>query len=166
MENEIWVELEFTNNQYSVSNLGRVKNTKSGRILKFYSTRFNYNACKLSHGDYPKNFRAHRLVAQAFIPNPENKPCVNHIDNDPKNNTVSNLEWVTHRENTQHSLKQGRMRRTPYINYFRAKLTNDDVLEIRKLIPLLEYKEIAKRYNISISQISHIKTGKRWSFLK
>ena len=54
-----------------------------------------------------KNHRVHRLVAEAFIPNPNNLPCVNHIDGNKQNNSVKNLEWVTYSENTIHSFKTG-----------------------------------------------------------
>ncbi len=56
----------------------------------------------------PKNFLWHRVIASAWIPNPEGKPQVNHIDHDPHNNSINNLEWVTNAENTKHSWKAGR----------------------------------------------------------
>lgn len=163
MKKEIWAVIDFTNNQYSVSNLGRVKNIKTSRVLKLYKSPFNYDRCHLYHGDYPKHFSVHRLVAHAFIPNPENKPCVNHIDNNPENNNVKNLEWCTHKENIQHSVRCGRqIKKNAGSKHPRAKLTDADVSEIRRLIPLLSCKTIAKRYNVSASSISHIKNGVRW----
>lgn len=55
----------------------------------------------------PKNFLIHRLVAQAFIPNLDNKPCINHIDGNKQNNCIENLEWCTHSENSKHNYKIG-----------------------------------------------------------
>ena len=130
MENEVWLPVVGYEGLYEVSSLGRVKRVgqtildKTGkrktvreciRVLTpdrkgyLYATVFRHN----------KGFclKAHRAVTQAFIPNPLNKPQVNHIDNDPANNRVENLEWCTPKENTAHMLKQGRAR-----NKFMPKL--------------------------------------------
>ena len=89
---------------YSVSSLGRVRNDETGRILKPFPRSFNnlYLGVDLCRGGsrYPR--RVHRLVAQAFIPNPDYKREVNHLDCDPRNNSVENHEWCTREENEAH----------------------------------------------------------------
>lgn len=94
---------------YSVSNLGNVRSNRTGRILKpDIMTKLPYRRVTLSVKGVTTRKPVHRLVAETFINNPLNKPYVNHIDNDPANNVVSNLEWVTHSENMLHCTKQGR----------------------------------------------------------
>lgn len=109
---EIWLPVVGYESCYEVSSLGSLKslerNGTLGGILKLVPDRDGYLICGLSMSDKFMNKKIHRLVAQAFIPNPEDKPCVNHIDNNRSNNVVSNLEWVTVRENNSHMVKQGR----------------------------------------------------------
>ena len=98
---EEWKVLDFSP-EYQVSNTGRIK--KNGK-LKYPSANNGYLRIGiLINGKY-KTFGVHRLVAEAFIPNPENKPEVNHIDCNKYNNNVSNLEWTTKRENIEHAIK-------------------------------------------------------------
>lgn len=87
---------------YEVSNIGNIRNIKTGRILKS-KNREGYRAIIISRNHTPKTFNIHRLVAQAFIPNPNNYPVVNHIDGNRSNNEVSNLEWCTIKENNNHT---------------------------------------------------------------
>ena len=89
---------------YEISSLGKVKNTKTGRILKL-TTRGGYVFTGLSQNHNEKSLPVHRLVALAFIENPENKPQVNHKDKNRSNNNVSNLEWSTALENNLHRSK-------------------------------------------------------------
>ena len=83
---------------YAVSNLGNIKNKKTGRILKA-SNREGYKGYRLRKNGVAYNTTGHRLVALAFLENPANKPEVDHIDNDPSNNVVTNLRWSTKCEN-------------------------------------------------------------------
>lgn len=111
-------DIDGYENLYQVSNLGRVRSLPKGdgngnrvRILKFdrqeknHTTYYRVTFSKLGK---TKHFQVHRLVAQVFIPNPEGKAIVNHIDNDGTNNAVGNLEWSTPAENMEHSASQGR----------------------------------------------------------
>lgn len=109
MSNEVWKPVAGYEDLYHVSNKGRVKRiigikARKERVLKPWAhKRGGYPVVALSKEGRVKNFLAHRLVAGAFIPKPENLPQVNHIDGETKNNSVENLEWVTNRENTEHA---------------------------------------------------------------
>ena len=101
MEEE-WRKIDETFNHY-VSNLGNVKNFGTKNILKQQNTRgYCYVSFRmLISGTKLVRKQVHRLVGQAFIPNPENLPQIHHIDNNPSNNNVNNLMWVSNIENTQ-----------------------------------------------------------------
>ena len=116
---EIWKDVQGYEGLYQVSNLGRVKSLgrnvkkpllKSGycwqeeRILKPHKTKYGYLNVRLCKDSRTKDFQIHRLVAIAFIPNPENKPQIDHINADKTNNTVNNLRWVTCKENINNPL--------------------------------------------------------------
>lgn len=94
---------------YGISDNGEVRNDKTNKILS-QRTQQGYKHVTLSISKKSKSFRVHRLVAIAYIPNPENKPCVNHIDGCRSNNLVSNLEWCTPAENTNHAVEIGLMK--------------------------------------------------------
>jgi len=87
---EIWKSVEAYDN-YNISNMGRVMNTKTGRILKCGANSNGYSIVKLCNASKKKT---NRLVANAFIPNLKSKQCIDHIDNNRLNNNVSNLRWV------------------------------------------------------------------------
>jgi hypothetical protein len=117
MLSEKWVDTEGYEGIYKVSNYGRVKslsrtlfngkaffNTKE-KILSPKLGNNGYYSFSLSKEKKKVFYLAHRLIAKAFIPNPENKPTVNHKDSDRANNSISNLEWNTYRENNCHKIK-------------------------------------------------------------
>nr|QBK85392.1 MAG: HNH endonuclease [Iridovirus LCIVAC01] len=95
------------NEKYEASNLSQIRNTKTKRILKKYITETGYERIGLYSQNGRKNNQVHRLVAQAFIPNPNNFPQVNHKDKNRANNKVENLEWATASMNVKHSIKMG-----------------------------------------------------------
>lgn len=111
---EIWRDIPNFEGHYQVSNYGRVKSlyfrngqaliSNKEKILKPLNNR-GYLRVRLCEFKVRNLYSIHRLVAEAFIPNPKNKPCVNHKDGDKTNNCVENLEWCTYSENEQHSHK-------------------------------------------------------------
>ena len=106
---EQWKSIEGTDGKYEVSNLGRVRtNGKRPGLLTLTKQKsgYRYAMIKLSNGKQ-KNCRVHRLVAEHFLPNPDNMKEVNHKDGNKDNNHVSNLEWCTRSHNVKHSFDTG-----------------------------------------------------------
>ena len=99
-----WKQIQGYEN-YEVSNEGQVRNRKTGKVLKPQKNNSGYLLVGLRKNGKQKWYSVHRLVAQAFIPNPHNKPTVNHIDENKENNNVSNLEWMTYAEQNEHGTR-------------------------------------------------------------
>lgn len=117
---EVWRSVKGYEGLYEVSNLGQVRSLdrrtlsrygatklQRGRVLKPQRTYTRYLTVCLSGHKRTRNFYIHRLVLIAFTPNPDNKPYCNHKDADPRNNIVTNLEWVTPAENMAHAQARG-----------------------------------------------------------
>ena len=98
---EIWKPIDGYEN-YSVSAFGQVRNDTTGKILKGRKNKGRLGV-SLWKNEIKKQFQIHRLVALTFIENLEDKPEVDHIDNDPSNNRVENLRWATHQENNRNT---------------------------------------------------------------
>ena len=112
---EVWKPVVGWENAYEVSNLGRLRSIDrivfgkhlKGKILQECTDQQGYSTVILSYCGHRHSTRRHRLVAEAFIPNPERKRDVNHLNGNKSDNRVENLEWTTHRENTDHAWETG-----------------------------------------------------------
>jgi len=105
---EIWKPIEGTNGRLEISSEGRVKsNLRDGRILKVTKDKKGYLRLRVTLDRIKKCYKVHRLVACAFLDNPDNLPQVNHKDGNKQNNSVNNLEWVTNYDNARHAMKNG-----------------------------------------------------------
>lgn len=155
--------------RYSVSDEGRVKNNETGAVLTPFLVG-NKNEQYYAVDFYPvKNRKIHRLVAQAFIPNPDKKPVVNHIDGNRLNNAASNLEWVTQGENCEHAYRVlGRRRYFGKDNHRAKKIIRlDDGKIYRSLSEAV--KDCGMRSHSHISQVLTHKRktagGYRWAYV-
>jgi hypothetical protein len=121
---EIWKDVKNYEGCYQVSNLGRVRSltrkvktfngvrTSKGQILKPLKTNTGYYRVDLKQNQKNKYISIHRLVAETFIPNPNNYPIINHKDNNPQNNCIDNLEWCTQSYNVKYAYKYGNAKPT------------------------------------------------------
>lgn len=112
---EIWKDVIGFEGYYQVSNLGNVRSRY--KILSQQLAFANYYKVDFKLNGIRKTIAVHRLVATAFIPNPENKPTVNHIDGIKTNNNVINLEWATYSENNKHAV-DNKLRQSPWIGKY------------------------------------------------
>ena len=166
---EIWKEIPGYNGIYFVSNKGRVKSVdhyldgrrgsgkQNGRFLKFQKDKKGYLRASLSLNKKRFQTGVHRLVANAFIPNPDNKPQVNHKDGDKENNNDWNLEWNTNQENQIHAVLNGLVKPNYGEKHHMAKLSNADVLKVRQLHSIgFTNKELSKDFGVSEPAMSKI----------
>jgi hypothetical protein len=161
---EAWAAAPGWEGRYEVSDQGRVRKA-SGRLLKQWPNDHGYLLVRLSG---PRRLvRAHRLVAQAFIPNPERKPQVNHIDCDRANNDATNLEWTTGRENLHHSAKLGRIRwdKTVGVRPSNARLSDEQVAEMRALFAAGGWTgaALAERFGVGPHVAQRIVAGRSYA---
>ena len=158
-EIELWKTIE-SNSGYLISDIGRVKNSKTGKLLKGGFTSLGYRRVKIGG----KCIYIHRLVAQSFIRNPSNKPDVNHKDGNKANNHASNLEWNTRKENINHAHKIGLKNHKGEKNQA-SRLTAKNVLWARENKKLLSYRELGALLGVSVSCINHAVTKKSWAHI-
>ena len=148
---------------YLVSSLGNVK-TINGKLKKVvYDSKNYYGYVELWKNNKGKKFRIHRLVAETFIPNTLGKEQVNHIDGDKKNNCVSNLEWVTPKENIRHAIENDLSSIKYGSKNLASKLKEEDVKYIRENAGINKsVKELSEIYNVSTTTIYNIINYKKW----
>ena len=151
-EKEVWKKIG--NTEYDVSDYGRIR--RGDRILAGSCHSDGYIFININGKQTP----VHRIVATEFIPNPNNKPEVNHVDGNKMNNSVKNLEWVTRKENMKHAIKTGLQPKT--INTYKGKFTEEQREEIKKLWNSGKYtkRELSRRFKVSHTCICDIINNK------
>lgn len=149
---------------YLVSNFGKVYNIKRNIIMKTRYDRQGYEVLVIQAKGKPINVSVHRLVAKAFLENPLNLPQVNHRDGNKANNIVWNLEWVTASYNNQHAFDLD-LRKSGELHH-KAKLTCADVKDIRHLLSQgVSHRAIEKYFPVGRSTISKIANNEIWKHL-
>lgn len=175
---ELWlpVTMEGYSEIYEVSDRGRirsrdqevtyttgVKHLHKGRILLPQKHKSGYRLVNLHLGKKLKTFLVHRIVAKAFVPNPDNLPQINHKDFDKANNVIENLEWVTAKQNSTHARVNERQFVPHGEQHKSSRLTQAQVDHIRDL-GAREFRTdtIAEMFKISVSHVNDILAFRRW----
>jgi len=169
LRKEEWKPINKFEEYYLVSSYGRVKSLHYGKelILKPRVTHDGYASINLLLKGTKSYRTIHRLVAQAFIPNTENKPTVNHIDGIKDNNNVSNLEWNTRKEQIQHMLDNNLRTMPRGEDWCRTKLKESTVIKVKEMVrDGYRNYEIMEELDLKYWIVGDIKREKTWSWLK
>ena len=162
--NEIWKPVAGFDG-YEVSNFGRVRRlhkTTPPRILQPSLDKYGYLYVNLWHKCNSRKCKVHRLVAVAFIPNPESKPEVNHRNGIKTDNHVENLEWATARENTRHAIDTGLLTFSQGEDHHNAKLTNEQAHFVRENPDGLTCAALAEMFGVTPATIGDVQCGKKY----
>ena len=146
---EIWKPVKNFEDRYYISNFGRVYSIKRETIMK-PSMLNGYWRVILYDGNKTKGCYVHRMVAEAFIPNPQNKPLINHIDENRANNKISNLEWVTFSENVNHGNRNDKV----------SNVLSRPVLCVETGIVYSSGKQAGRKTGIDDGSINHACSGR------
>lgn len=153
----------FDFDNYQISNLGNVKNIITGKILKPLKSKTGHCRVYLYNESGRKRFLVHRLVAIHFIPNPDNYYIINHLNCDPTDNRIQNLEWTTYKGNTIHAKNNNRLIPPVGSKNGMSVLKDSDVLKIIKYWNNgLTQKQISDKMGVTRSCVAHITQGNRW----
>lgn len=153
---------QYEDTNYFITEDGKILNKSKNRFLKLYLNNWGYLWTKLGRKN-GNGKQVHRLVAQTYVPNPENKPQVNHINGIKTDNRVENLEWVTAKENVNHSYKIGLKTIDKGEKHSQSRITEKDVLEIRASD--LSNKELELIYKVKANYIASIKRRVYWKHI-
>lgn len=156
---------------YYITEDGKVFSKKRNIYLSPFKKQGGYLRVSLFNGKH-NHKSIHRLVAEAFISNPNNYPEVNHIDGNKQNNNINNLEWCTPSQNQKHAFELGLQVKKYGEEHHNCKLNNDEIKLLKRILVLIEKKEIYLSYNtiskifynLNIPSISEVKKGKLYNF--
>lgn len=153
---------------YAVCDTGNIWGHRQSKYLKPWLIGHGYEMVMLYKDKKPSKYLVHRLIAQVFIPNPENLREVNHKNANRRDNRPENLEWVSSKENKRHAIALGLYKNlgknTPKgSNHPCSKLTEEQVVQIRSRVARGEFKRaLAREYGVSDSLVRAIVTGRTW----
>lgn len=172
-DGDIWDSPKGFEGMYQVSNWGNVRSLnrnirhpkgglsfRSGQVLRIVLDKYGYPKVVLQKEGRRRYFTVHRLVAEVFVPNPNNLPQVNHIDGDKTNNYYENLEWISALDNQLHAIDKGlkTFESVSGTKHYNSTLSVKDILNIRKRLNQGEKGvTLANEYKVSKSTISRIK---------
>lgn len=157
-----WADLP-SNTDYMISNCGDVMSKKTNKLLTPQKDKKGY--LRISIGYNPRvTKKIHRLVAIAFIRNPNNLPQVNHKDTNKSNNYVLNLEWCDNQTNITHAKNNGLLKSPTGSDHYRAILSEKDVLDIRSKVTT-KRSDLAEQYGVSIATIKDIRLRRSWTHI-
>lgn len=165
---EEWRPVIGYEESYEVSSQSRIRNSKTGNLLTPSITKkMKYPRVSLMKNKKTNTEYLHRIVANAFVPNPSNKDEVNHKDGDKSNCDIKNLEWVTHKENIHHAFATGLNKGSRGEKGSNAKLSEQEVIEIRYFSKenKKNKKDLAKEYETSVANVYSILYGHSWKHL-
>lgn len=163
---EIWKDVLGFEGLYKASSHGRVWSIRTNKEMKGVPDSYGYLRLGLYKENKRKYNSIHRIVAESFIPNPENKPQVNHIDENIKNNTLKNLEWVTEKENSNHGTRNIRMAKTKHKKIDRYSLDGEYIDSFNSIKEAKDFLGCKDDSNISKCCKGKMKSagGYRWKY--
>ncbi|WP_369124839.1 HNH endonuclease [Bacillus cereus group sp. TH153LC] len=158
--------IRYKDTKYFLTEDGGVFNSESGKYLKGIRNKNGYLSITLSHKNVKTQHLVHRLIANAYLPNPKGYPNVNHIDGNKHNNSIDNLEWISQRDNVIHAYKLGLAVSVKGEKVGSSKLTEEDVLTVRKLHKDgYSIGKLSRMNNVGVSCIHQIVHRKTWKHI-
>ena len=154
------------NFDYEISQEGTVRNLKTNKILTNSIDGAGYYTVGLQIAlGVRRTHKIHRLLMEAFVPNPEGKKTVNHINGIKTDNRFENLEWATYQENSKHSVLTGLQISVKGSRHGRSKLKEGDIKAIRTIHKNDNLFKVASLFNVSIGAVSLIRNRKTWTHI-
>lgn len=153
---------------YMITNNGEVFSKRNKKPVKHYKNHSGYTVVVLHYKNTIKKFSLHRLLAETFIANPEDKPCVNHINGIKTDYRIENLEWCTYSENIKHAYKEGLRARQDLKGDKNpnSKLSEQEVKDIYEYLKIgIKVSLLCKKYKVTKDTIMGIKRGFYWKSL-